>query len=228
MRVERAKLGIDPKTGHHRKLPLTPWESAFLSIIWVDHVGRDSAIPALEFAGRFVFKIRGRVTIPGDLEDWKRIIRDIQNHLLIEHNIPVYSAAGYHGGYWIGENKAEGAAFYETFRKRGLTGMVKASRGKKSAMVDMVTQLSFEWEDLVLKAGMQRPDRGETDAAPVEVVDAFLQKMIKDPEKFAAGLRLLGEKYGSVLVPRKRFNQIVGALKSQTAQLSNLISSLEE
>lgn len=215
-------FGIDPRTKRHNKAPLTAAESVFLGIIWVDHVGRGNCISANEFARRYA----GRLHMTETHAQVKREIRKMQNHLITEHNIPIYSQAGHGGGYWIGETAAEGHDFYDTFRKRGLTGLVKASRGKKSAMVDMVTQLSFEWRDLMASAGMV-PDTKDDAAAPVEIVDAFLKKMLSDPEKFASGLRKLGEKYGSVLIPRKRFDAMIGAIKARAAELQDLARSLE-
>lgn len=216
-------LGYDPKTGAHRKNPLTPEESAFLGVIWVDHVGKKNCIPADDLARQYALRTE---ETGKPLESVKRKIRDIQTHLIIKHNLPVYSRAGWGGGYYINEGEADAEEFYGAFKSRGLTGFTKATRGKKSAMIDGVTQLSFQWEEHVAREGM-RAEPGDNVNAPVEIVDAFLQKMLKDPEKFADGIRLLSEKYGSVLVPRKRFDQIVGALKSQAAELSNLVSSLE-
>ncbi|MFH1999580.1 MAG: hypothetical protein ABIK28_07865, partial [Planctomycetota bacterium] len=146
MRLE--DLGYNPKTGVHRKQPLTPEEAAFLGMLWVDHEGEGVKISADNLALQYMQKIENQVD-RHRLEFWKREVRELQNHLLCEHRIPILSKAGNHGGYWIAATEGESEQFYDTFRKRGLTGLVKASRGKQSAMVDMVTQLSFEFEELV-------------------------------------------------------------------------------
>jgi len=217
-------MGIDTGTFYHRKNPLTPEENAFLALMWVDHVGEENKISAQALAARY----RERVAKFTPIEWCKREIRHMQNHLLFDHNIPVLSQAGNGGGYWIAENDDEGKAFYSTFRKRGLTGLVKASRGRQSAMVDMITQLSFKFEELVDKTmSLPKKDRASV-PAPVEVVDAFLQKMLEDPERFSDGLKLIGEKYGSVLIPRGRFDAMIGAIKMRARELQELASSLEE
>jgi hypothetical protein len=225
MRLE--ELGIDPKTGRHQKQPLTHMESCFVGLIWVDHVGRDSALPGREFCEQWCARMGIRFLEERDVEEYMRDLRTVQNHLLIEHNLPVYSAAGKGGGYWIGESREEGDEFYGSFRKRGLTGMVKASRGKRSAMVDMVEQLAFQFDELVDKAGL--PVAGTNKSlAPIEIVDVFLRKMTADPEQFAAGLKKIGEKYGSVLVPRERFDAMIAAVRTKAAELQELARGLEQ
>ncbi len=137
--------------------------------------------------------------------------------------IPILSKAGNDGGYWIAGTEEEAAEFYETFRKRGMTGLVKASRGKQASMVKMVTQLSFEFEDLVDKTGythMIRPAAGMP--MPAEVVDAFLEKMTRNPEKFADDLRKIGQKYGSILLPKEK----VLEMKRATERLRQMVENL--
>jgi hypothetical protein len=203
-------------------------ENAFLGVLWVDHVGRKNAISADDLAVRFAGRLGIALITKASLEEWKRDVRELQNHLLFDHsNIPVLSAAGRRGGYWMAETEAEGRRFEESFRKRAKTGFLKATRGRRGSMVDMVTQLTFEWEDLVDKSGMPVQVQDNRAATPIEVVDAFLTKMLDDPDKFAQGLRQLGEKYGSVLVPRNRFDEIIAGLKAKSMELSALASALE-
>ena len=137
------------------------------------------------------------------------------------------SKAGKDGGYWIAENKEEADAFYATFRKRGLTGLVKASRGKQSAMVDLVTQLSFEFDDLVDKTDRASEIPARRNATPIEVVDAFLKKMTENPEQYADGLRRIGDKYGSVLIPKKRYEDMITGIRTKAAELQAMVASLE-
>ena len=224
-------LGINVKTGYHDRR-LTPFESRFVGILWAGHVGQVNTAPAdvlaiRFFTGRSVEEAHlylGQSFDRKTLEEWKRDIRRLQNHLLEDHdNIPVYSKSGIGGGYWIAESEEEGAAFYDTFRKRGMTGLVKASRGKQAALVDMVKQLSFEFEELVDQGGFTGHVRPRAEMpTPIEVVDAFLERMLHNPEKFADGLRKIGKKYGSVLLPREQ----VVAMKVKAAELQEMVASL--
>jgi len=237
--MKLSDLGFDTKTGYHDK-NLTDMESRFLSVLWTDHVGPENRISAEALAAAFdhilVFgdevspeeqERLGRLyrrLYPKCLDKRKRDVRALQNHLLTRHDhIPILSAAGNYGGYWLANDEAEAKAFYETFRKRGLTGLVKASRGKRAALVDMMQQLSFEFEDFVDKTFPGPVVRRADAPAPIEVVDAFLEKMTADPEKFADGLRKIGKKYGSVLLPKDQ----VKALAAKAAELNSLVASLE-
>lgn len=220
-----AEMGIDPDTRIHRKNPLTREENAFLGILWVDHVGEENKISAQYLARAYA---RQTVNAYADarLSAWMRDVRKMHNHLLFDHNIPVLSKAGNDGGYWVAANEKEAIEFYKTFRKRGLTGLVKASRGKQSAMVDMVAQLSFEFDEMIDMTDQASEKPATRQATPIEVVDAFLKRMTENPEQYADGLRRIGEKYGNVLLPRHRFEQMVIAVETQATALHRLAKEL--
>jgi len=231
MRAE--DFGYDVKTGYHDRR-LTATESKFVGILWIDHVGEENAISADLLAIQFFLGFAMTVDefllqhAKTTLEEWKRDIRYLQNHLLIEHSkIPIQSRAGRGGGYYIPDSDKESVRFYHQQRKRGMTGLIKAVRGKQADLVDVVQQMSFEFEELQDKTAPMtiKRERLKTVSAlpaPVEVVDAFLERMLKDPEKFADGLRKIGKKYGSVLMPKEH----VMALKAKAAELGRLVAEL--
>lgn len=231
-------MGINVKTMTHDHR-LTWMENKFVGLLWIDHVGRDNAISANELAVRFYYA-RDGVKIPEEdvdvmvftlrcrplraYEQVKREIRTLQNHLLMEHSkIPVLSAAGDGGGYWIAESELEAEGFYHSFRQRGLTGVVKASRGKQAALVEMVQQLSFQFEELADKTGVPLSRPTVAMPTPIEVVDTFLARMLRNPEKFSDGLKKLGQKYGSVLLPKERVRE----MKQKAEELQRLVAGLE-
>jgi hypothetical protein len=237
-------LGIDSKTGRHDKT-LTYTENCFLGLLWIDHVGEDNKIGADELTIMFRYALEGRMIpkqyLPGVLEDYrwaarreldllKRDVRRMHNHLLTQHDhTPILSKAGNGGGYWIADSEEEAEKFYDSFRQRGLTGLVKASRGKKAIMVEMMTQLSFEFEDLIDKSGIRPDVRGQRSdvgrdgpPAAIAVVDAFLERMLRNPEKYAADLRKIGAKFGSVLLPKKS----VAAMQAKAQELQAILSEL--
>ncbi len=225
------ELGYDLRTGYHDRR-LTQAEEKFVGILWAGHVGKENIISADRLAIQYYtgaaqdvdefLLLHERAT----LEEWKRDVRHMQNHLLMDHdNIPVLSRAGVGGGYWIADSDEEAAQFYDRFRKRGLTGIYKAARGKKAALVDMVRQMTFEFEEMqdrTTPLAIKREKAAPALPAPVEVVDAFLDRMLKDPEKFADGLRKIGKKYGSVLMPKKE----LAVLKAKAAELSAMVAGL--
>lgn len=227
-------LGFNTSTGTHSKI-LTRAENVFVGILW-DHVGRENRISADLLALKYETRMDwpdladfygqdDMMFVSRDLDRAKRDVRRLQNHLLVMHDkLPILSAAGPHGGYWLAESEDEAAAFFATFRKRGMTGLVKASRGRKAALVDMMQQLTFEFDDLVDETatytGFVR--RRASDPTPIEVVDAFLERMMEHPEKFADGLRKIGQKYGGVLLPKDQ----VATLKAKVAEMSALMDGL--
>jgi hypothetical protein len=222
--MKKQDLGINPKTGKHNKL-LTRMEFNFLDILWLDHNGKENKISAGTLACRFaetmdVPFLRYGGTYDAYLGEWKRHVRYLQNHLLIEHNIPIFSRSGIHGGYWIGTEE-EGKTFYNSFRQRGLTGLTKASRGKQAVLVEMVEQLSFEFDDLEDKTGMPviKIDGRST---PIAVVDALIRKMMCNPERFSADLQKLGRQFGSVLLPKAQAREI----ETTARKLQDLVSGL--
>ena len=225
-------LGINPETRRHDKC-LTVAENRFLGILWTDHVGTDNKISANELAVKFDCAMRGFDVDPqsmnslGRLTPWldqeKRTVRHMHNHLLTMHdNISILSRAGYGGGYWIAESKEEAVAFYDTFRKRGMTGLVKASRGKKAALVDMMEQVTFEFEDYAGAIGLADNADISGDPAAIAVVDSFLGRMLDNPERFSSGLKKLSKKYGSILLDKTE----VAAMKTKAAELSRLVEAL--
>ena len=236
-------LGINSRTGYHNRT-LTHAENCFLGLLWIDHVGEDNKISADKLAIAFKVALTdgGGETIPpghmiemlkdyrqyaaGYLSLLKRDVRRMQNHLLMQHDhISVLSKSGNGGGYWVADSEEEAEKFYDSFRQRGLTGLVKASRGKKSVMVEMMTQLSFEFEDIIDKSDIRLPtsdfQRSGASTA-MAVVDAFLEKMLSNPEKYTEDLKKIGQKFGSVLLPKKQ----VAAMQHKAAELQEILSEL--
>lgn len=233
-------LGINSRTGYHNRT-LTHAENCFLGLLWIDHVGEDNKISADELAILFSAALEGRTIMPKDapvlvkgykihaakqLALLKRDVRRMQNHLLTQHeNVPVLSKAGNGGGYWIADSEEEAEKFYDSFRQRGLTGLVKASRGKKAVMVEMMTQISFEFENLVDKSDFRLPTSDfRRPGAPtaMAVVDAFLEKMLSNPERYTEDLKKIGQKFGSVLLPKAQ----VAAMQHKAQELQTILSEL--
>ncbi len=229
--MKAGDLGFNLKTGAHDRR-LTRSEERFVGILFTDHVGEKNCLSADVYAVRFIMgrddadarKYLSEQAARRTLEKWKRELRRMYDHILPCHdNIPILSRSGHNGGYWMAESEEEAERFYYTFIKRGKTGLRKAVRGKQAALVEAVKQLSFEFEELEDHTDFSRHVRpGAEMPTPIEVVDAFLEKMLSNPEKFADGLRKIGEKYGSILLPREQ----VAALKEQAAELQQMVASL--
>lgn len=230
--IKAEDLGFD-KYGSHEKR-LTPVESTFVGLLWVDHSGAANKISADDLASEFAFVLAGircsEYASSAELDLWKRRVRGLQNHIIWYHrDIPILSKAGTDGGYWIAETEEEAEAFYFTFRKRGMTGLVKASRGRQSAIVDAFEQLAFNFDDLVDKTSKTKDipmvhTRRAGDGMAPEMVDALLAKMTRQPEIFADSLINLREKYfsGGVILDKSR----LASMRQKAAELLAEVSGL--
>lgn len=212
-------MGINHETGSHSQA-FTEAEATMMEIL-ADHIGKDEKIPASDLALQYHEALIDERVSHGEyqqgISQWKREIRYMVNHLVIDHDQALMSKAGNGGGYWIAESQEEVDEFYETFRRRAMTGLTKAARGKQAVLADMVKQLTFEFEDLK-KAEEALPDDRRTlavkikpiapEPAPVVMVSTFLDKMTKEPEKYANELRMLRDKFGKVLMPKEMFGEI--------------------
>jgi len=231
--IKAEDLGFDKYGSHDKRL--THVESVFVGLLWVDHSGAGNKISADELASEFAFALAGircsEYELPAELDLWKRRVRGMQNHILREHrDIPVLSKAGTDGGYWIAETGEEAEAFYHTFRKRGFTGIIKGTCGKRSAFVDAFEQLAFNFEDMVDKTFKSEIDiprprtRHAGDGMAPEMVDALLEKMTRQPEIFADSLRNLRAKYfsGGVILEKAR----LASMRQKAADLLAEVSEL--
>jgi hypothetical protein len=232
-------MGYDPKTKSHNP-KLTVAENRFLGLLWVDHTGADNKISAENLAVMYAYALEGKTlsdervagvvhamklseSMTRVLGQQKRNVRQMQSHLLMKHeNVGVLSKAGNDHGYWIAENDAEIEQFFASFRKRGMHGIVKASRASKVRFARIMEQLTFEFDTLSdYDRGAAEPE--EKAPAPYVVVDALLEKMMSNPEDFSEELRKLGKKFGSVLMPKQQYAEI----KSHTQRLQELIAEME-
>ncbi len=231
-------MGIDSASGiHDRKL--THAETVFVEILWRNYEGKDNRASADALAVQWGSGIEGFSIALSDLPGTvrrargadpkalllaKREVRTLQNHLLFDHDdIPVMSKAGPGGGYWMAGSVDEMEEFFNTFRMRGITGIKKAARGRKAGVIDAFKQLTFEFEEedsRVSYAGKIKR-RVELPGA-LDVVDAYLERMMADPEQFADGLRKIGRKYGSVLLPKEVLAEIVAT----SARFQELVKSI--
>jgi hypothetical protein len=221
MRAE--DYGLDLETGVHSR-QLTKAEEDMMEIL-SDHIGKAERISAHDLALQFYEAREGRRVTHAEyrqgIEPWKRDVRHMTNHLLIDHDQRICSKAGTAGGYWLAQTKQEMDEFYETFRKRAMTGLVKASRGKRSIMADMVKQIAFEFEELKTDRrtrAIDVPPLGP-DPAPEIVVTEFLNKMTREPEKYTEEIKRLRRKFGQVFMDPAIYTR----LRTLSGELTRLL-----
>lgn len=141
-----------------------------------------------------------------------RELRSVINRLILKHGIPIMCQAGRGGGYYLPAGDEEVEANHARFHSRAMTGLMKASRSRKSAYADAVLQLTFDFDGEAGDAVRRRlglPPRGR-DAVPawVQVVTKLLDRVKGDPTAYADEIRAIQERYGDIFVPRYKVREL--------------------
>lgn len=214
--ITNADLGISDDGRHTSSL--TGIEAACIGVLEARGPGRDNAVPSDDLA-HVVFGSRGDVD--------KRNLRELVNHLINTHLLPICSMPGYGGGYWLPASPEEEAAVYEARRKRALTGLMKMSRGRKAAYVETLEQLTLYFDEPEGKDAIERlrltpeDDKGGMPAW-LHLVTRLLAKLEQDPQRYAAEIRQLQQMYGGIFVPKAKVRQIDAKIREAGQMLASL------
>ena len=223
--MEAKDMGYDVVGGTHDP-NYTFLETALIQALG-DYIGADHKISAPNLAWVWAWpRDAERVHLPNvkELEKAKRDLRYMVNHLVIDHDQPILSKAGYQGGYWLADGEGEATEFYFRFRRRAMTGLTKAARGKKAALADMVTQLSFEFDEILQNSPQPAKYLPKFEwPTAAEIVTRTLDRMTADPERYAEALQHIHRKFKSVLMPKEKAR----ALKETVARLGYLLKDLD-
>ena len=131
----------------------------------------------------------------------------------------------FRSGYYLAGDPEETERFKQTFRRRAMTGLVKASRGSKAAYVDMMYQYTLGFDDPETQRTIEHLRLlPEEDAAPawVQLVTKLLDRISSNPQVYAAEIRRIQAAYGDIFVPREK----VSMLKAKTAEFQKLLSEI--
>ena len=172
---------------------LTRLESAALRILQ-QHNGYENAISGPALAKKLKVNCRK--------------VREIINHLIIDHLLPVASSTHpHHAGYFLVATPAEAKQFYLAFRKRGITGLMKAARMEKTTLLEMSLQLSFDqYQDD--EEGQKIPGAGEAAAK-------LLKLFLKNKKLYSKEIAALGDQAAPLLIDREKIKKINAAAKRQ-------------
>lgn len=157
----------------------------------------------------------------------KRRLRKVINSLVIRRGISISCQAGSGGGYFLPATVVEVEHNHALFHKRAMTGLVKATRGRKSAYADAVIQLTMDFD----RKGKEIADslglpRGEDSGPPpwVSVVTGLLQQVKGDPNRYAAEIKRLQDEFGDIFVRRDKVRDI----RKVAGELNKLLEGLAE
>lgn len=211
--ITDAELGI---TGETHNKALTALEGMCLGMLEANAKGRDAAMSADDLA----LCLFSRST---DTE--KRNVRHLVNHLIISHKLPIMSAAGPGGGYFLPLTKGEEEQVYNNRRKRAMTGLLKMSRGRKGAYVDNIEQLSFWFDEPEGAAVLERLKISrDRDPVPVwlKLVTRYLDRLDRDPQKYAVYIEQLQRQFSSIFLPRALLDQLRTQAEGQVELLKRI------
>jgi len=173
-------------------------ERKVLEILVKRGTGAAKAIPAISLAGR---------ATGGDDRELRKVI----TQLIVYHRIPIVCKAGRGGGYFLPASEEEIEAMYRAFYNRGMTGLVKATRARKSAYVDSIVQMAFGFDEDP-KIVEMREKMGELDEegppAWAAMTTQLLDRITEDPETYKRELEYIRERYGDIFVSREKLRQI--------------------
>ncbi len=213
--ITNEDLGIRDDGTHNRNL--TYIEATCIGTLESNGKGRNHAIPSGELI-TWVFPDL-------DIEQAKRNLRALVNHIICTHRLPICSMPGNGGGYWLPETKDEEVAVYEARRKRAFTGLVKMSLGRKGAYVDTIEQLSFWFDEPEGAQAIERlrlaPDKDEM---PIwlKLVTRLLTRIEKDPQRYAVEISALQRNFGDIFVPRATMNLLKEKLRETQELLGKI------
>lgn len=219
--MTNADLGIND-LGHHDPT-MTSIEQNCLNTLQERGYGKPSVISADDLAWTMGYGSHDRICMEAN----KRDLRALVNHLIISHGLPIICQAGKGGGYYLAGNPSEVEANYQAFHRRAMTGLLKASRGRKGAYVDILCQLTLGFDDPEQQAAIEKL-RLTPDADPVpawaQLVTKFLDRIAADPAGNAEVIRRIQKEYGEIFVGR----QTVQRLKEKTAEFQALLTEIEQ
>lgn len=192
-------------------------------------IGRAGAIPARELAEKLPMVVEGgggKTSRKRSGDARERELRRVVNRLIIKHGIPIMCEAGPGGGYYLPAFDTEVEDNHARFRQRAMTGLMKASRSRRSAYADAVIQLTLGFDGPEGDAARQRiglpPRRGTEPPAWVQVVTRLLDRVKGDPERYADQIRAIQDQYGDIFVPRYKVRE----LKEELGKVQKMLGEL--
>lgn len=145
------------------------------------------------------------------MESCKRRVRTAVNRLIIVHGVPIMCRAGTGGGYYLPATTADVEENHGAFHKRAMTGLIKASRGRKAAYADAMVQLTLGFEsEAEAYREMVTGTSAPAEVGPpawVSVVSGLLQQVKGDPARYAAEIKRIQDEFGDIFVRRERLRE---------------------
>jgi hypothetical protein len=123
----------------------------------------------------------------------QRRLRGIINHLILTHAVPILSSTQRKvSGYYICREKDEVRRFNRAFKRRAITGLLKAASVNRSSLLEVANRLAFDYYRVQTKKSEKIP--GMT-----KVVNRYLQHIKANPKLYKREIQQLKEDFQRIL-----------------------------
>jgi len=123
----------------------------------------------------------------------QRRLRGIINHLILTHAVPILSSTQRSvSGYYLCREKNEVQRFNRAFKKRAITGLLKAASVNRSSLLEVANRLAFDYYRVQTKKSEKIP--GMT-----KVVNRYLQHIKANPKLYQREIQQLKEDFQRIL-----------------------------
>ena len=119
----------------------------------------------------------------------QRHLRGIINHLILTHSVPVLSSTQRRvSGYYLCREKEEVHRFNRAFKRRAVTGLLKAASVNRSSLLEVANRLAFDYYQAHSAESKKIPGM-------VNVVCRYLRHIKKNPKLYQKEIRQLKEDF---------------------------------
>ena len=122
----------------------------------------------------------------------ERRLRGIINHLILTHSIPILSSTQRRvSGYYLCREKEEVRRFNRAFKKRAITGLLKAASVNRSSLLEVANRLAFDY---------YRAQPGERRKVPGmdRVVSNYLRHLRENSDMYREEIERLREDFRAI------------------------------
>lgn len=123
----------------------------------------------------------------------ERRLRGIINHLILTHSIPILSSTQRRvSGYYLCRDKDEVHRFNRAFKKRAITGLLKAASVNSSSLLEVANRLALDY---------YRSHSTKSQKVPgmARVVSRYLEHIKKNPRLYQEEIGQLRKVFQGIL-----------------------------
>ncbi len=121
----------------------------------------------------------------------QRRLRGVINHLILTHSVPVLSSTQRSvSGYYLCRDNDEVHRFNRAFKRRAVTGLLKAASVNRSSLLEVANRLAFDY---------YQAHSAEKIPGMVKVVSRYLQHIKENPKLYQKEIQQLRDDFQAIL-----------------------------